>query len=410
MAKRSLDRGRSTWTLVGLALRIAVGLGLHKDGDGRTFSAFEAEMRRRLYWQILCLTARVSEDRGHGFELGERSFHASKPCNLDDEDFGHDSQHPLNGKIGPTDMTICLLEMDAVHTIWRVNLDFHISGRGRSSLREQEGLVRAYAQRIESTYLANCDVSNQRTRLLYTIGQLWIQKLSLALYYPMHDRNRLQQGQSNAQGLETAVLLFENFERIESDPCSTGLLWHLQTYAPWHAVSVALAEICRQPGGRYANRAWEVIDNQFANWSQRLAGTKERRLWRPIKSLLKKAQMARRRSQEITTSSPNSQSLSTNSAVPHVDMSFSARNAPVSGIKSPDLNGQILENNQITTSQPPDSIAFAPIGAVPDDPTEPQFLRNWDDWNDFTYDVNGLGEVSLPAMSFAGDDDRGFSM
>lgn len=49
----------SLWTLLGVAVRIGQGLGLHRDGTSLGLSPFEIEMRRRLWWNIVVLDARV---------------------------------------------------------------------------------------------------------------------------------------------------------------------------------------------------------------------------------------------------------------------------------------------------------------------------------------------------------------
>jgi len=60
--------------LIGITTRIAQSKGLHKDGGGLQSSAFECGMRRRLWWQILSLEMRASEDRGTETALEQSYF------------------------------------------------------------------------------------------------------------------------------------------------------------------------------------------------------------------------------------------------------------------------------------------------------------------------------------------------
>ena len=64
ITQRSLNQTRSLWTLIGLALRIAQGCGLHRDGEGLQFNPLEAEMRRAAFGGKLYVSLRTSEDRG----------------------------------------------------------------------------------------------------------------------------------------------------------------------------------------------------------------------------------------------------------------------------------------------------------------------------------------------------------
>lgn len=73
LAVRPQYDARTFWTLTGVALRIAQRLGLHRDGNEFGMRPFDAEMRRRLFWQILplerqeCAPPRLgkSTDRAH---------------------------------------------------------------------------------------------------------------------------------------------------------------------------------------------------------------------------------------------------------------------------------------------------------------------------------------------------------
>jgi len=296
--QRSLNGARSQWTLVGLAARIAHGLDLHRDGDGRAFSAFEAEMRRRLWWQILALDLRASQDRGAESTFAETSFSTMMPCNIDDEDFSYDTPHPLKGRNGPTDMTPSLLSIDALQTSRKIGSRSSANESEDLTFQQREDMVRQYAKRIESTYLVDGVSSNPRTRLLRLMGHYWMCKLWLALYYPLQHRLPSQQVWSRTQGLQTAVTLLNVNDFIEDDPSSFGFAWHFKAYVPWHAVAVTLAELCNQPQSPLADRAWEIVQRRFEDWNTRVADVKEAMLWGPVKKLLKRAHMARQQCEE----------------------------------------------------------------------------------------------------------------
>ena len=52
---RRHDNTKSVWTLTGLLMRMAVSLGLHRDGEQFNLPPFQTEMRRRLWWQVCTL-------------------------------------------------------------------------------------------------------------------------------------------------------------------------------------------------------------------------------------------------------------------------------------------------------------------------------------------------------------------
>ncbi len=438
MVIRSHNKTRSSWALVGLAVRIAQGLGLHKDGEGRAFSAFEAEMRRRLWWQILVLDMRASEDRGSEPVVQPESFNTRMPRNLNDEDFGHDSQHPLPEKKGVTQMTFCLIGMDISNTCRRVNFTLPTCERQTLTLQQKEELVKACTDRIESHYLAGCDPSDQSTWLVYMMVHSLILELWLLIQYPLQSRKSAPQDYPRGQSLRTVVAYLTIGELIEENESAAGFTWFFNTYVPWHALAVALAELCTETQGPLADRAWAVIDKGYRKWSERVADTKQGMLWRPVKRLMKRARAARLRDQGFTAETPD--------AGP-IQAGIEPVSSPPSGMDPISLLGldpmppssldPILRNCDVTFGLPslnldgnrPNfnlSMALDDLGPIfgrtTDPPPETNLLGsmsmdmglgsgmmgtesssgepvNWDNWNEFIFDVGApslYGEWPMP--------------
>lgn len=381
-------------------MRIAYSLSLHQDGSGQMFSAFEAEMRRRLFWQILALDMKASEDRGSEPTLTEQSYSTVLPLNLDDKDFGHDSQHPLYTRTGPTEMTHCLLEIDVLCTGRKINLGLSAPESKRLALHERQDLVRDYAQRVEFTYLAQCHSLDQKMRLLYEFGHYWVHKLWLMLYYPLRHQGRSEQVHSSDQGLQIALRYLKSNELIEQHPSSAGFTWLLRTHAPWQAVAVASAEICNQPHSTLADAAWEIIENRLSDWSGRLSSPKEAILWGPIRNMLKRARAARQHSQQSVeahqgpnTSDPGLSLLDPNASVASdlgCDPDNSAPGYGTQSLNNFPLLGEIPEQRL-------DDFSFASIDSMAPNFAAPDASGNLGNWDDFIYDVNALTGEYFPA-------------
>ena len=359
-------------------------MGLNRDGDGRALSAFEAEMRRRLWWQILALDIWVSEARGSDATT-ETSFSTVMPCNLNDEDFKFDSQHPLQSKTCPTETTICLLGMDALWTSRKVNF-----GSPTNVTPEERGeFVKEFVNRVESTYLANCNFADEKMKLLRVISQYWIYRLLLSLHYPIQQR-MASQAHCSAKGLHVAISFLNASELIERHPSSAGLAWLFKTYVPWHAVAVILAELIAQPEGALADRAWEIIDSRFWDWNGRVADVKEVMLWGLLKNLLKRARVARQQSQVVSGPTQlNSSDLDPN--LPSIDVPVTPSAFPSSGFDTFELFDPV-------TGQPLDFLSFDTITNDRMDTGLNDTTSNVDSWNDFAFDVNALGGEFIPGL------------
>jgi hypothetical protein len=155
------------------------------------------------------------------------------------------------------------------------------------------------------------------------IARLLSLKLWLITQYPLQSRKAtrvLPRGQS----LRTAVAYLNLIEMIWQHDSSTGFFWFFQTYVPWHALAIALAELCVETSGPLADQAWQVVEHNFNKWSEYVADTKDGMIWRPVKNLLKRAKAARIQHQppqeaQLANLSPQTP----NQLLPSADLGFS---------------------------------------------------------------------------------------
>ena len=331
---------------------------------------------------------RSAEDRGMEPVLAERNIRTTMPNNLSDEDFGYDSQHPLQGKLGHTDMTYSLLEMDALYTLSR------LTATGLT-LKEREELIRKYVERVNTTYLANCDFGDPRMKFLGTLGSIWVDRLWLGYHYPLHHRREAQRVVSSAQGLELATSRLRNIEQIAHDPFCAGFAWLFGTYAPWHSIAVALTEICNRPQGSTADVALEIIQGRFKDWNNKVPDTKEAMVWSPIRNMLRHALVTRQNAREAQ---PAVHQIPASSNIPMELQTLQENSAAAQ---------QIAQATQLplqaVTQQ--NEIAFPPLDSVMDHSAVPaDFSNSFDYWGNFTFDINALGEDNSPEMSLFGID------
>jgi len=396
MALRSHDKSRSSWTLIGLAVRIAHGLGLHRDGIGLAYNAFEAQMRRHLWWELIVLDMKASEDRGSEPMIAEYSFNTRMPYNLNDDDFGHESQHPLPERKGVTDMTYSLISMDVSNTARKVNFVSPDAEHQPLTLHQKEELVKKCSERIENHHLAGCDPSNPQHWLLYMLGRLLILKLWSAIQYPLQSRE--PQDLPRGQSLRTAVSYLEIIEMMEAHDSTTGLDWYISTYVPWHALAVTLAELCNETQGPLADRAWGVIDRGYTKYSDRVADTKEGMLWRPIKGLLKRAQAARQRAHQPDVMQPAFQPL-IDPALQDTRLTQQLPNISLDPTQNA-FDISMMGDGLGQMSQTPYPLFGNDFFSLTDMPlsTTDTFDENmnWNDWNEFVLDVHAISPYIAP--------------
>jgi len=345
---RSHNGSRASWALLGLPIRLAQALNMHQDGDGTTsrLSPYEAEMRRRLWWQLIVLDIRAAEDRGTNTIIARGSYNTRLPYNIDDAEFGPDTKTPLKDRPGPSDATfsLCAAQSSGLFLYFE-----HAQGAG--PVQSEDDTVRQ-AQHLESLFVKGADPGHVGSYLASVTVRLIILKMWLVMRYPLHPRvgkpgslatgggripatqpptsaseflnprvssqsqSQLQEtssahpptstsssispGQrlaaavvSGESTLRTALSIIELHEFMQTGPYSDRFRWWTDTYVQWHPLAVALAELCTQTRGEAVERAWQIVDDVFPRWSGTIADTKRGSLWRPLRKLYKKAKAAR---------------------------------------------------------------------------------------------------------------------
>ncbi|ETS81216.1 hypothetical protein PFICI_06218 [Pestalotiopsis fici W106-1] len=292
------NESRASWVLTAILLRLAQAYNLIQDGDGSHHTFFDAELRRRLWWQVVVLDIRASEDRGTEAMIDPDSYNTHLPLNINDEDFGPDTAVAPPERQGPTDVTFSLCTAQSSSIFLWVG---HAQTRVTSPTRNQsEDEIIAKAQALEQRFITNHDPNHFQSKLAAGLVRMINLKLWLMMQYPLHTRTNSSipaprwPKVSREAILQTAVSVMELHEhKHNSSKEGLRFKWWGSTYVQWHPLAVALAELCAQTRGPLVERAWKIVQIVYPKWALVVADSKRGALWRPIRKLYKKAKSAR---------------------------------------------------------------------------------------------------------------------
>ncbi|KAI9374014.1 fungal-specific transcription factor domain-containing protein [Aspergillus egyptiacus] len=76
---------QGVWYMVGLAMRTAIDLGLHRKANEINLDPITAQMRRRLFWTVYYLERVVSVSLGRPFSIADRHIDLPLPDDVDDD-------------------------------------------------------------------------------------------------------------------------------------------------------------------------------------------------------------------------------------------------------------------------------------------------------------------------------------
>ncbi|KAH7121791.1 hypothetical protein B0J13DRAFT_648580 [Dactylonectria estremocensis] len=317
-ALRSEADARAVWTMMGLAARAAQSFGLHRDGvHWSHLSPFSIEMRRRLWWQLLELEARISqvslpslgplmlpEDNGRAPLIAETRFDTQMPLNVDDADLSEKMDELPRSRKGHTEMTISLIAFELTNTLRRVLLSLEDpssqspkSQHYQSTGEERKGWVIQSHQRIEQTYLANLDVSQPFAWVASTYARLVMSKMWLVVYTPATIPHEITELPSDIAGklFEASLEAIEEGNRLDNDPRADQWRWYFGKDLQWHSIILLLSELSRHSSGDLVDRAWNAIEGLVRGRFQGEGNGPQQQvlLWQLIRRLLIKARMTR---------------------------------------------------------------------------------------------------------------------
>lgn len=132
--------------MTGLAIRIAHGMGIDRDGELFKLSPLEVELRRRVWHQISLLDLRSSEARG--VFPTHLSYDTKLPLNINDSDLSPETKTYPEPRAGLTDMTAALVRLEFCDVTRRLHKT--------SSMAVKEALIDQFRQSIETNFIKYC--------------------------------------------------------------------------------------------------------------------------------------------------------------------------------------------------------------------------------------------------------------
>ena len=358
------------------------------------------EMRRRLWWQIIVLDVRCSEDVSTDPFITESTFNTRKPMLINDSDMDPDSRDPIVERTGYTEMTKVRLSHDVSFLAWRV-------GYTPPTQEGQEPLRRTVEQKMEmqikvenhikTSILAHCDPAVPSAWVTSVVAQLIIRRLRLAIYHPLqHDSQIIDRPKVSREILlKTAVEGMEYSHLLDTEPIAARWRWFFKTYVQWHALAATLVELSVQTTGPLVDRAWRIVDVVFDDWSNRIADSPSGMLWRPIKKLRSKAQAARNAAQmsRMSLNTHAQQQL----PLPYFTPAASELNTPSLGSSTMQSSPSPAFDQNMMLDQLLPIDSGLPSNDLPDlDMVEAAGSINWAEWDQFMQDYQMSDQTGQP--------------
>lgn len=259
-------------------------MSLHHELSGR--SAYETELRRRLWHNVRFLDVFAGIDRGTELLVGLNTWDTPRPRNTNDADFDEFSTKIPEYESGLTDMSFARLAYDATHLTHQLTIPE--SKPNGDTWKQRLEFAQKFEEMVKERYLKYCNASDPFQRLILMISQSMCASMKLRAVRPLQRHiSSVPPRVDNPYVLQLARDSLKAGEQVYTDPETEKYRWMI--WVPWHALAVALAGLCSIRDTDLANDAWKYVESSYLRQGPHVADARHGMLWKPIEKLYKKA-------------------------------------------------------------------------------------------------------------------------
>jgi len=268
---------RLIWVLTGVAVRIAEGMGLQRDGSFLGLPPFETEIRRRIWWQLKMHDHRTAELSGvakfQGLAPGD---HPPKVVtNVDDNQlYAGMTTAPIDST-GPSDMSFCALrsEMGAFATNHAHKFTQNGGNGGlwndyapALDTQEKDAFIEGLKGTFELKYIRHCDPTKPLQLLTSLFARLVLHVGHFVSHHPRRWVSIDEIPESEQEYVwDLSIKLLDIHDMMQSDRRLKRFSWYASYYTQWHAFIHVLDTLRARPLMKAAEQAWQLIEATYEN-------------------------------------------------------------------------------------------------------------------------------------------------
>lgn len=248
---------KPAWLLAGVLVRVGLSMKLHRDGSHfANITTFEAEMRRRLWWQICFIDSRSEDFQVFEYKISENMFDTKFPTNTDDANLVLGMSHAAVAAEGWTSMTIFLVRCE----VWKLcrRLQSSSATSFPHDIDRKLELFQQSQKRIENTYLKHLNPNQPLHSFVATSTRLFVTKVELILYTKRHgDTAQLFDAPQSDKLFMSSLSIIEYTHALQNEPTWSGWSWQTQgRHPPWQALHFVLSKLITRSWEPICERTW----------------------------------------------------------------------------------------------------------------------------------------------------------
>lgn len=255
---------RSVSCFTGVAERIARRMGLHRDTRLNRMSPVEEEVRKRVWYELVLLDARVLEKIGMGTSVIASDWSAPLPSGRSDADLDALQQAVPNASVQPSsEMIFFLVRAEAAHFLasLRSQRETQKATGKLSSLERRLHLVDDFERRLQSRLLCCCDTALPLHRLAIMLAQLTVSRLRMSVYAVEESscRGESRRAAVGLHLLQHCTCNLNSYSDMREDASLASFKWFMLQNLPIIGYVHILRLLQVHTSGSAVEEAWEAV-------------------------------------------------------------------------------------------------------------------------------------------------------
>lgn len=254
--------------MLGIAIRIAMRLGIHSEAVNAKFAPLEAESRRRLWWSLVLFDNRIGEKADHKSTSLVPTWDCKVPMNIYDSDLWPEMKETPIAEPKSTEAIFSVVRYEVANFIRNSPFYLDFSSPSLKPIAkmspETGSTVEALQELIEKRFLRLCDSANPVHFMTIWTTRSQLAKLKLVEHYAKYlSSPTFQTEAQNNTVISYAFEMLRADTQMVTSPLTKGFHWLLRIYFPLPAYIHILQDLRRRPLNRIAEQAWQVLSESY---------------------------------------------------------------------------------------------------------------------------------------------------
>lgn len=239
---RNRARPASLFSLLGIAVRIAQRMGLHRDGSSLGLTPFQSEERRRVWWQMQHMEIMISQILGTISLTLYANWDTKLPGNFEDSDIRPEMDILPTERSGLTSMSHCMwryyiLYYQRVPRQPDTQKDFASLTSPQVSLAAKVAFVEQFAGILNEKFVKYCELLNPLHVSIQIGTRGFILAMRRTVYQPRVAHAKISEIPKSEREmlLKICVECLEYYILAETTPSIAQFRWYNELYFQWTA-------------------------------------------------------------------------------------------------------------------------------------------------------------------------------